>query len=675
LVRRGIRARVVAVPYTLRSMRLGRFVQLSAICLPLLVSALVAAQTPTAPRVLEFRFTPTARAQIALWIEKPDGTFVRTVLLTQAVGSRGIGNRPGAAEMNSGYHWPYGRREGALPIWAHRRAAAPGAAQFKRVIFQNRTSEGLASRTSEDSTKEDYFCLSFNSTTTEKGQLDAVSCASGFNSDKGRFMTSADVTKGYSEPIDAGKDRTLDLISLYPPRRDIARCSTSSPNCVDTADTATYVAHAREVMPEIDTVTTATPAGDDVEQSILFAVPNDWPDGSYVAWAEVNTEGDSNASFTFSTPCADDAPACGADWDSWAVTYGYSYRGQPSMAFSVPITIGAAGSYATDVPVGYGDVMGFDPGGSTVHPMDAKITNDPAKSPGSGADRFRLIASKGYRMKVIVRGGSGTVGTGGAGGGTPSGGMGGGHLGSGGNPGASGGSEVDPCLTFSSPEVPGNVTIAQVADPKHSHEWASLHFQVPASAQALHHYEVRVSETPITVADPKTFEQAPAANAATANSETAPLVIPMNGAAGSDVEVKFGLLMPQKEYYLGIRATNICGVAGPYAVAGPVATTRINFTKLSGCFVATAAFGSPLEPQVEVLRRVRDAMRKESAVFAAATDLYYRSGPPAAALIARSDVARAVVRTLLGPVVEVAGAVEPVASAGRRPPSTPAAHR
>jgi hypothetical protein len=48
--------------------------------------------------------------------------------------------------MNSGYHWPYGRREGVLPIWAHRRAAAPGAGQFPRVIFQNRA-EGYASRT------------------------------------------------------------------------------------------------------------------------------------------------------------------------------------------------------------------------------------------------------------------------------------------------------------------------------------------------------------------------------------------------------------------------------------------------------------------------------------------------------------------------------------------------
>src|SRR6188768_3021674 len=67
---------------------------------------------------LEFHFKPTARAQLALWVERADGTFVATVRLTDAVRYRGVGNRPGASEMNSGFRWPYGRREGVLPVWA-----------------------------------------------------------------------------------------------------------------------------------------------------------------------------------------------------------------------------------------------------------------------------------------------------------------------------------------------------------------------------------------------------------------------------------------------------------------------------------------------------------------------------------------------------------------------------
>src|SRR4026208_4959 len=82
-----------------------------------------------------FHFSTTPRGQIAIWIEKPDGTFLATVGLTQAVSVRGIGNRPGATQMNSGYHWPYGRREGVLPIWGRRRAAAPGALAIPRGLF------------------------------------------------------------------------------------------------------------------------------------------------------------------------------------------------------------------------------------------------------------------------------------------------------------------------------------------------------------------------------------------------------------------------------------------------------------------------------------------------------------------------------------------------------------
>ena len=192
----------------------------------------------TIPRAVEFRFTPTARAQIALWIEKPDGTFMGTVRLTQAVSVRGIGNRPGASQMNSGFRWPYGRRLGALPVWAHRRAAAPGAAQFRPVIFQHRTSEGCASNAGcggADSSLESYFCLSFKPETTRQDALDAVSCASVFSSDKGRYLTEDDLANGYAEPIetaDVGTMRPLESTSLYPPRRDGAGCGQAAA-CID----------------------------------------------------------------------------------------------------------------------------------------------------------------------------------------------------------------------------------------------------------------------------------------------------------------------------------------------------------------------------------------------------------------------------------------------------------
>ena len=165
----------------------------------LMVTAATTQSLAADERAIIFDFTPTERAQIAIWIEEADGTFLGTVGLTQAVSLRGIGNRPGAAQMNSGYHWPYGRREGVLPVWAHRRAAAPGAMQFPRIIFQHRP-EGYASRTCEDSTRDSYFCLSFTKESTLREGLDAISCASVFNSDKGRFGGGDD----YSEPAAVG---------------------------------------------------------------------------------------------------------------------------------------------------------------------------------------------------------------------------------------------------------------------------------------------------------------------------------------------------------------------------------------------------------------------------------------------------------------------------------------
>jgi hypothetical protein len=63
------------------------------------------------------RFAPSPRLTLALFIETDDGARFRTLALTNAVGRLGIGNRPGALELNSGYRWPYGRREGALPFW------------------------------------------------------------------------------------------------------------------------------------------------------------------------------------------------------------------------------------------------------------------------------------------------------------------------------------------------------------------------------------------------------------------------------------------------------------------------------------------------------------------------------------------------------------------------------
>src|SRR5262245_25399081 len=108
--------------------------------------------------LLEIRYTPVARAQVAIWIEDEAGHLMATVALTEAVAFRGIGNRPGAGQLNSGYRWPMGRREGTLPIWARQRASAPGARLFPRVIYQARP-EGIIMKIRDDQSRDDYYCL------------------------------------------------------------------------------------------------------------------------------------------------------------------------------------------------------------------------------------------------------------------------------------------------------------------------------------------------------------------------------------------------------------------------------------------------------------------------------------------------------------------------------------
>lgn len=69
------------------------------------------------------------------------------------------------------------------------------------------------------------------------------------------------------------------------------------------------------------------------------------------------------------------------------------------------------------------------------------------------------------------------------------------------------------------------------------------------------------------------------------------------------------------------------------------------------CFIATAAYGSWLEPEVVVLRDFRDRFLLTNTLGRAFVDWYYRVSPPMAAYIAERESARGLTRALLSPVV------------------------
>jgi len=75
------------------------------------------------------------------------------------------------------------------------------------------------------------------------------------------------------------------------------------------------------------------------------------------------------------------------------------------------------------------------------------------------------------------------------------------------------------------------------------------------------------------------------------------------------------------------------------------------------CFVATAAFGSPFEPHVKILRNFRDQWLLPSSWGRHLVEFYYATSPAVARIIEDHEGLQAIVRTALYPVVGVCYAV------------------
>jgi hypothetical protein len=73
--------------------------------------------------------------------------------------------------------------------------------------------------------------------------------------------------------------------------------------------------------------------------------------------------------------------------------------------------------------------------------------------------------------------------------------------------------------------------------------------------------------------------------------------------------------------------------------------------KKGKCFIATAAFGSPLHPQVRILRNFRDRYLMPSRLGQRMVDFYYRHSPKIASLIAKHKALRLAARFSLLPFI------------------------
>jgi hypothetical protein len=497
-------------------------------------------------RVIQTTFKPADKLQIVAWLEDSAGNFVATMYVTDAVGRRGLGNRPGRFDFNSGPLWPYGRRVTVFPVWSHRQGE-----MFPLVIFQDMDDDNL-SHSFNQSSPEEHFCRPM---TENEPQWDIGTCASSvIFTDKGKLDPSR--------------------MSLYPPREDVTRDAMIDDAAVDMYD----------LMNPFDMVSGATPAAD-LPFTVTWPMPPDLPAGDYVVWIEASKEFDHNATYNptsypepFGIPYAE---------------FGAPYRGQPSVLYKVPFTIGTDAVTATSSAyIGYGDPDGVD---GNVRAPDTTIDT---ATPGSGGARL-LIHTDGvdtFRVRVHAR------------------------------------PEVD----LGAPGAASELEAFEVGERS-----ARIRFVAPGEdgdVGLASGYEIRYrAGTPIT--EENFAEAEPLATTITPDEPGQVQLFEMNG------------LLPETTYYVGIRAFDDCRNNGPVEVTHfdtPDRTTG----EVDACFVATAAYGSPLATEVTSLRAFRDRVLRQSVLGELFVETYYTVGPAFSTNIARSDVLRQAARTELEPLVQ-----------------------
>jgi hypothetical protein len=567
------------------------------VALALVVSPSVAAGEVGECHVVDVEFTPGMvsatgnerhePSQIVAWIETPDGEYRETIFITQQVGRYGLGNRPGRMDFNSGPMWPYGRRENVFPVWAHRKTPAT----FPMVIFRNccgfgqtppsddpaycdtqvndpmatppydrafsECGENNLSHPFNESSRESYFCQPFMPTDPKWMTADAMTCATVAYTDKGKFSAS----------------RT----SRYPPRLDLVRTAMDSPS-VDQF----------KAMNPFDAVSAATPRPG-MAAAITWPIPDGLPRGNYVMWIEVAQAFDHNT--TYSATAYPAPPASGPKSISWA-GYGLPYRGQPSIVYKVPFTIGTTISTATTLDyAGYGDPEGRD---GTLRPPDATITTD---TPGSGAGRLQLVSEDGSLYRVLVN--------------------------------------ARPEYDYALPGTPESVQLTDITP-----TGATLRFIAPGDdgqVGKVTGYEVRyIANREMTETN---FAEGMLVAATVTPVEPGRLqVVELTG------------LLPETEYHVGVRAFDDCRNTSELLVAKLTTADRA-VGEVDWCFVVTAAYGSRMANDVELLRHARDSLLAKTILGELAIETYYTFGPALAGVVGESDLLRSTARSVLAPII------------------------
>lgn len=112
---------------------------------------------------------------------------------------------------------------------------------------------------------------------------------------------------------------------------------------------------------------------------------------------------------------------------------------------------------------------------------------------------------------------------------------------------------------------------------------------------------------------------------------------------------------PQDIYHFAIRALDELSMPSAIQTATAIPSTPNQGGGGGGggggCFIATAAYGSSMEPELDTLRSYRDGYLKDRAWGRALLELYYRFSPDQAAIIAESPELRWITRGFLSPII------------------------
>ena len=381
----------------------------------------------------------------------------------------------------------------------------------------------------------------------------------------------------------------------YPPRSDLIPMAG-----MDSASVGMY-----KTMNQFDAVSQASPRlGAPAE--ISWPIAADLPTGDYVLFMEVALEQDFNATYSavrYPSPKPSEIP--------WA-DYGVPYRGQPSVIYKVPFTISDTETFATtDAYIGYGDPgpdLGTDgrmpqfyvPDGR-IHPPDATITTG---VPNTGASRLLLVSRDGEMFRIRV--------------------------------------DARPERDFVAPGMPGSMAAEGALGND-----VTLSFVAPGDddfAGRVKGYEVRyrVGTAPITDAEFASANEA---------KFTGSVV-----GAGQTQTITVHDLLPETEYSFAVRAFDDCHNTSAIASATFTTAPR-KVGQVDACFIATAAYGSVMANDVEMLRGFRDRMLRRSALGELAVETYYTFGPTVAGVVGESDLLRSTAREFLAPIVSWAGRV------------------